>query len=188
MNAARVAWLFATGVACLLASACARQSPTVPAVIPTESGAATFPVQMVTTILPPLTPTATTVPKAATATVPPAAPATVIPSPGARQISITSVEVIQGSGIFVLGKAGLADGECIQTELVADNQPEPWWPRDTCIQVAAGQWEILVSLGRRGAPLELSRGVQYQIHAWWPKSAQETSIYFPFDMSGPPGG
>ena len=109
-----------------------------------------------------------------------------VPSQSAPHIGIRRVQVTQGTGIYILGETDLPDGECIQTELLAEKRPEAWWPRDVCIQVESGQWEILVSLGRRGAPVQLDEEIQYEIHAWWLNDAQATSIYFPFDLSGPP--
>lgn len=162
----RAICLLTTGllIGCII-NGCARQASTAPATFPTYKTPFDVPLQ--------------------------ASPAGAIPISTAeqstQQITIDSVQVIQGSGIYVMGTTSLADGECIQTELLADDQPTAWWPLDLCIQVETGLWEILVSLGRRGAPQKLDEEIHYQIHAWWPKAAQETSIFFPFDLGRPPG-
>ncbi len=49
----------------------------------------------------------------------------------------------------------------------------------------SNQWEILVALGKNGAPEHLADNIDYEIHAWWPKKPEETSAHFPFDPGGP---
>ncbi len=102
------------------------------------------------------------------------------------RISINRVQVNQGAGIYVTGESNLPSDACINTELLADQQPVNWWPRDTCIQVdEAGNWEYLVALGRGGAPTQLSSGVSYAVHAWWSQQPEAVSTRFPFDLTGP---
>lgn len=169
------------------AGACVRQASTVPPAMP--QGTATLAASSNTT--------PTVAPSHTTQAIFPTDPATLTPpitttvpvtrTQNTQLISIDRVQVTPGTGIYVHGITNLPDGECIQTNLLADNQPELWWPRDVCIQVETGQWEILVSLGRRGAPAQLDDDIHYEIHAWYPKVGQETLISFPFDLSGPPG-
>lgn len=101
-------------------------------------------------------------------------------------VTVDQVKVTQGSGVYVHGQSMLPVGDCVQTELLADNKPVIWWPRDVCIQEDAGQWEILVALGQNGAPAKLDPKVKYEIHAWWPSQPEKVSTRFPFDLNSPP--
>lgn len=103
----------------------------------------------------------------------------------APSINIDKVVVNENNGIYVTGRSTIPAGECVQTELLSNHTIVKWWPRDVCIQVDAGQWEILVALGQNGAPASLSKNVDYEIHAWWPKKPTQTSANFPFDFNGP---
>lgn len=98
---------------------------------------------------------------------------------------IDKVQVNQGEGIYVSGRSTIPDGECVKTELLANAQSVAWWPRDICITVDSGRWEILAGLGRSGAPERLDPGAAYEIHAWWPKKQAETLTRFPFDIKAP---
>lgn len=113
------------------------------------------------------------------------APAT-LPSAGAYTISIVRVRVTQETGMYVQGQTDLPDGKCLITRLLADGENLDWWPGEVCVEVASGEWEILVPLGRRGAPSELDDTVQYEIRAWWSENPQEANTTFPFDVNGPP--
>jgi len=99
-------------------------------------------------------------------------------------ITVNQVQVTQGSGIYVIGHSSLPNDECLQTELLANNQAVDWWP-GVCITADSNQWEILVALGKNGAPEHLADNIDYEIHAWWPKKPEETSAHFPFDPGGP---
>jgi hypothetical protein len=99
-------------------------------------------------------------------------------SPQATWIRISRVEVTADTGIYVSGATNLANNSCIQTELLADKKPVSWWPKDVCIQVEVGQWEILVSLGRRGAPAQLDPSSHYVLHAWWPGDGGKTFLEY----------
>lgn len=168
------------------AGACVRQASTIPAVMPQgttlDASQNTSPTTTSSQGTPAVFPTdpARTTPQIATT-------AQVTLTQNTQLIRIDSVQVTQGTGVYIHGITALPDGECIQTDLLADNQPESWWPRDVCIQVETGQWEILVPLGRRGAPSQLGDDIQYEIQAWYPKGGKETWVSFPFDLSGPPG-
>ncbi len=100
-------------------------------------------------------------------------------------ITVEQVQVDQGAGVFVSGRSNLPNGECVKTELLADKKVVEWWPRDTCIEIDSYQWEMLVALGRNGAPERLDPNVEYEIHAWWPKNPAAVSTRFPFDLNGP---
>lgn len=100
-------------------------------------------------------------------------------------VSIEDARVTQGEGIYITGHAALADGECIKTNLLAGGQAAAWWPKDICVQVDAGQWEMLVSLGRSGAPQQLDPKAAYTLQAWWPNQEQATLTQFPLNLNGP---
>lgn len=104
-----------------------------------------------------------------------------------QRITVNSVRVDSGQGIYITGQSSLPKGACVQTELLADQKPQAWWPKDACIEPDdTGSWELLVGLGRNGAPQSLAAGVQYEIRAWWSKNETATSTRFPFDLDGPP--
>lgn len=106
------------------------------------------------------------------------------PTGSQESITVRQVQVIDGTGIYVTGQSTLADKECVQTELLVDQKPAAWWP-DVCIEVASGQWELLVGLGKNGAPAQLKAGSSYVLHAWWPKQPAQSSTHFPFDLDRP---
>jgi len=106
----------------------------------------------------------------------------------APRIVIDRVQVSEGSGVYISGRSTLPDGECIQTELLENQQVLAWWPRDVCVEIAEGRWEFLTALGRSGAPERLDPDAEYLIHAWWPKQPEAVDAQFPFDLSGPPPG
>ena len=113
-------------------------------------------------------------------------PAVVYATDNAPRIIIERVQVSEGSGIYVHGRSTLPDGECVQSELFAGQEVLDWWPRDVCVEISASQWEILVPLGRGGAPQQLDPAAAYEVHAWWPEQPEEVTTRFPFDLSGPP--
>jgi hypothetical protein len=102
------------------------------------------------------------------------------------RITIQSVRVMPNEGIYVTGTSTLPAGECLKTELLANHDSEVWWPRDLCIEMDdSGIWELLVALGRSGAPQQLEQGRQYEIRAWWPGNPEESMTRFNFDLDGP---
>jgi hypothetical protein len=115
---------------------------------------------------------------------PASSPPVVYSTSSAPRVIIERVQVNQGAGIYVSGRSTLPDGECVQTELLANSKNVDWWPRDVCVAVDAGRWEILTALGRAGAPERLEPGNAYEVHAWWPKEPSETLTRFPFDLNG----
>lgn len=99
----------------------------------------------------------------------------------APTITIDSVRVDQGEGIFVTGKSTLPEGKCLKTELLINRQATGWWPRDVCIEMdETGQWELLVALGRNGAPAQMQPGQEYELHAWWPEKPDLVTTRFTF--------
>jgi hypothetical protein len=120
----------------------------------------------------------------ASCTLPASKPPVVYMTREAPGITIDRVQVNQGAGIYVAGRSTLPDGECVQTELLADEKVLEWWPREVCVEIASRRWEILAALGRQGAPERLDPNAAYEIHAWNPKAPTNTSTRFPFDLNG----
>jgi hypothetical protein len=112
-------------------------------------------------------------------------PAFVYATDSAPRIIIDKVQVNQGTGVYISGRSTLPDGECLKTELLADGKTADWWPREVCVTVDTGQWEMLVALGHKGAPNQLEPGAAYEIRAWWPQNPGQVSARFPFDLNGP---
>ncbi len=121
----------------------------------------------------------------ASCTLPASKPSVTVATRSAPEITIERVQVSQGAGVYVSGRSTLPDGACIKTELLIDGKAADWWPKDVCVTVDAGQWEILAGLGRKGAPERLEPGKEYEIHAWWPEDPNQVSTRFPFDLNGP---
>lgn len=103
----------------------------------------------------------------------------------AQRVTVDQVQINQGTGIYVSGRSTLPNGECIKTELLEDGKKANWWPVDACVTVDTGHWEMLVGLGRSGAPGQLKPGIDYEIHVWWPKAPEQVTTRFPFDLTGP---
>ena len=114
---------------------------------------------------------------------------TLPPPPGPAQwmIQIERVQVNTGASIEINGSAILAEGGCIQTELLENGQPVAWWPKDTCIQPdTRGTWQMVAPLGRKGAPPTLDSQSEYEIHARWPDHSEAVQTHFPLDIQPPP--
>jgi hypothetical protein len=114
----------------------------------------------------------------------------VLPSstgPQPQDLRITGVRVTAGAGIQVDGSAVLPEGSCIMTSLIENDQPAGWWPTSSCIYSDPyGLWQIIIPLGRRGAPEALDPQAQYEIIAWWTERPEDVQARFPFDFR-PPG-
>src|SRR6266545_3898463 len=106
-------------------------------------------------------------------------PAVIYATSSAPEIAIDRVQINQGAGVYILGHSTLPDGECVNTELLSNHKTVDWWPRDVCVTIDSGHWEMLVALGRNGAPARLEPNIAYEIHAWWPKDPSKTSARFP---------
>lgn len=111
---------------------------------------------------------------------------TILTTDSISPIIVDQVRVTQGTGIYVSGSASIAEDDCVQTELLENDQPTQWWPSDICVQVGEGRWELLAALGRDGAPEQLDPTAQYAVRAWSRAQPDATSIEFPFDLEGPP--
>lgn len=111
---------------------------------------------------------------------------TLITTESASPITVDQVRVTQGTGVYVSGTATIAEDDCVLTELLENGQPVGWWPKDICVQVGVGRWELLAALGRDSAPDQLDSTAQYAVRAWARAQPDATSIEFPFDLEAPP--
>jgi hypothetical protein len=100
-------------------------------------------------------------------------------------VKIGSVKVTQGGSIEVDGKADLPDGACVETMLMENEQAVEWWPKDVCIQPDGGDWQMVVPLGRNGAPQNLNSQNNYEMRAWRPDESAKTLTAFPFELTSP---
>ena len=103
---------------------------------------------------------------------------------------MNSAVTIRGVGvdadqISVSGTSTLPDGTCILTSLRTSGQVQGWWPADACATVQKGAWQIVVPLGKEGAPPQLDVSLLYEVHAWQ-RGQPSTDVMFPFDLTGPP--
>ncbi len=101
-------------------------------------------------------------------------------------VGVTSVLVRQGTSIEIDGTAHLPPGSCLKTRLMENNLPVDWWPQDACISPDGATWQMVVPLGRKGAPQALNPQAAYEVQAWWPDQPQETLDRLPFDLTPPP--
>ena len=108
----------------------------------------------------------------------------VTPTASVRHVSILRVRISPENGIFVSGTSNLPDGECVKTGLLSDGKAESWWPGDQCVQVASGKWEMLVPLGRRGAPATMDPESQYEMRALWAGDPDKVTDSVHFNLSG----
>jgi hypothetical protein len=95
-------------------------------------------------------------------------------------IAVTGVTV-SDTQIAFHGKSTLPDGACINTKLLADGTPLPWWPSDSCVDQQQNTWELKVPLGDN----KLQADVQYVLNAYQ-RDDQNVATTFAFDLSGPP--
>jgi hypothetical protein len=99
-------------------------------------------------------------------------------------ITITGVR-IQPGWFTLVGESALPDGTCLQTQLYVEDEPLPWWPKETCVTVQDGMWQISVSLEESGAPYERPLEGGYTLVAWQ-KDRRIASAVFWIEYSGPP--
>jgi hypothetical protein len=117
---------------------------------------------------------------------PASSPPVILVTENVPTITIDSVRVDQGEGIFITGRSSMPEGKCLKTELLINRQSAGWWPRDVCIEMdETGQWELLVALGRNGAPAQMQPGLEYELHAWWPEKPDLVTTRFPFSPLEP---
>lgn len=95
--------------------------------------------------------------------------------PPSASITIEGVEVTTAQ-IAIRGTSTLPDGACVSTELWAEGAPQMWWPRDTSVPVQNGTWQLLVPLGRDGAPPKLDATARYVVRAYQRHSPDVVSM------------
>ena len=114
-----------------------------------------------------------------------AAPEPVGPSPAPdRSIEVSRVRVT-GDHITFTGRVRPAIPQCVQTQLLADGEPEAWWPADACANNDEGRWTMAVPLGVDRAPEAPDPAVQYVLRA---RLRDEPAVLteFWFDLAPPP--
>jgi TolB protein len=99
-------------------------------------------------------------------------------------VAIISVRVSEQT-IRVMGTSTLAEGTCLQTELLSNDSTESWWPSSDCADVQDGEWQVSVALGQDGSPDGLDESVLYTVRAWQ-RGDPSVAAVFPFDLFGPP--
>ncbi|MFP4344389.1 MAG: hypothetical protein ACLFU8_06845 [Anaerolineales bacterium] len=104
-------------------------------------------------------------------------------------IEIRGVRVDLNSGDFTFnGRTTLPEETCIQTTLLGDDVPLPWWPTERCAERQEdGTWAFSASapapevLDATGTP-----EVMYELWAEAPALPQVEPAVFQFDFYGPP--
>ena len=82
-------------------------------------------------------------------------------------MSVEQVDVLPGRLITVWGRSTLPQGTWIETQLLADGEPVPWWPTSFWVAVREdGRWGISVYLGKQTAADELDPSSSYALRAW----------------------
>jgi hypothetical protein len=113
----------------------------------------------------------------------PAATAVVAPP----ELSITAVEVDPEVRVRLSGnRVGLADTECIKSELHVGEQVPEWWPRDNCAtMLPEGKWEIEVSLAALNPPASIDSNQQNRFKVYWPGAPEVHQwVYYPQAWAG----
>lgn len=106
------------------------------------------------------------------------------PRPQSR-LEIGQVQVTADQVTF-RGRVQPDSGVCVQTLLLADGEPQPWWPADVCATAKDdGTWSMTVPLRAGTAPDELDPTVQYVARA---RLGDEPAVQaqFWFDLAAPP--
>ena len=96
------------------------------------------------------------------------------------EITVEGVTV-SDTNITFHGKSTLPVKSCINTQLMADGIPLPWWPGDTCTDRQLHQWVLKVPLEDN----KLQADAQYVLNAYQ-HDDQSVTATFAFDLSGPP--
>jgi len=104
---------------------------------------------------------------------------------GDSGISIQRVYV-SSTRIAFSGQSSLPAGSCLHSQLLADGEPETWWPDEACATVDAdGAWQIAVELSAADAPTRLDPTLDYVLRSWCPDNPS-SPVQFWFDLAGPP--
>jgi hypothetical protein len=108
-----------------------------------------------------------------------------VPSSDLNQSSNNEIIVegvtISDTNIAFHGKSSLPAETCINTKLLADGTPLPWWPDDACADRGKGTWEFKVPLSDN----KLQTQAQYVLNVYQ-RDDQNVTTTFAFDLSRPP--
>ena len=109
-----------------------------------------------------------------------------IPSSPGLTPHMFSITEIKGSqtNITLRGTANLPDNSLLRSQLKKAGLPVSWWPAGQDINVADGQWLIMVAAGINGAPSPLPALIDdtYSLDIWQkesPGSVSNLSMFFP---------
>lgn len=96
----------------------------------------------------------------------------------------TSIQAGVGSIIFS-GTSELPDGTILQSQLYENDILLTWWPTDREFPVQNGKWQMKVTLGKNGAPVDVAPCSYYFLKIW---VKDDPSIIggHSFDTIGPP--
>jgi hypothetical protein len=106
-------------------------------------------------------------------------------NPTGDRITIDHVQIKVGGQISFSGRTTLPEGTCLQAQLLADDDPVNWWPRDTCVEVQQGDWEVSMPLPEDDGPEALGTSTQYRLRMWQ-RAQPSVESWFHFDLAGPP--
>jgi hypothetical protein len=103
------------------------------------------------------------------------------------EIAICTVQAVPSGRLVLRGNSTLPEGTCLHTQLFVDGKGQPWWPTFARARVRGGTWQMVVPLGKGGAPDELDRALPYTLTAWKQGDPSVQSV-FHFDLTGRPAG
>lgn len=102
-------------------------------------------------------------------------------------LAITGVTVVDSESVTFEGTTSISAGECIFSQLYADDGLVDWWPSGKCFPLTEATWRFSVSLGVEEAPETLSGDSSYRFEVWWPGNPEGSRDIFYFDLTSPPG-
>ncbi len=102
-------------------------------------------------------------------------------------LAITGVTVVESESVTFEGTTSLSTGECIFSQLYADDGLVDWWPSGKCFPLNTAAWRFSVPLGVEEAPQTLSADSSYRLEVWWPGNPEGSRDIFYFDLTSPPG-
>lgn len=81
------------------------------------------------------------------------------------EIAVAGVQIV-GNQLQVNGRTTLPNNTCLQTQLLANEQPVSWWPVMYCVPTAEGTWQITILMELNGVPFQLAPQNRFQVRAW----------------------
>ena len=106
-------------------------------------------------------------------------------APEGALLSTENARVAAGEHIVFSGRSTLPEGSRLRTQLLADGEPESWWPSDAWVVVRNGSWQLTVPLGNGSAPTTLDPETQYSFRVWH-EDGSPVAPDFHFDLLPPP--